>query len=711
MTRETPPRPFRSRRSRVAAAAALTSIAIAAATLSQPSPGVAGAPAPVAFRPQLVTVSTYDAADKALVQSLGLDLTEHAGHDYVEVVLHTPAELDLLKTTGLSFDVRIPDLAARETQRRTIDAAYAASVAASPLPSGRTGYRTLEDYNADMIELAKNKTLVKRFALPRKSLDGRTIYGVEIGRNIHKRDRGRPTFLLMGLHHAREWPSGELAMEFAIDLVKSFGKDKKITRLLRKARVIVVPVVNVDGFELSRSDGELSDLNGLNEADPTGGTGSVLLTPGRTYMRKNCRLIDGQDTPDGTCESVLASPGGYGAGVDLNRNYGGFWGGPGASATPADPTYRGAAAFSEPEIQNIADIVRQRQVTMVISNHTFSNLILRPNGVNPQTIGSDGLPVGDAPDEEGLKALGAKMAAQNGYANIHGWQLYDTTGTTEDYTYNATGGYGYTFEIGPNEFHPPFPQVVDEYLGAGAYAGKGNRAAYLLALAHASDKRFSGVLRGKAPKRATLRLTKSFSSPTWAGSFQDGVSSVLKVGRTGRFSWTVNPSTRPAVRSRTYQVLDSNPFFSKSAEGTTPGLTEHSDTEFVVGEPVALMRIELDWALPDDLDLEVYKRTADGLTEVASSGNAPPDKEMAEVTNAEAGTYVLRVINYSSVSPTYTLSTALFRASVVSTPDARERYTLTCEVGGKVLQRRSIFIDRGQVKNLNLKKCIRRAAR
>ena len=62
-----------------------------------------------------------------------------------------------------------------------------------------------------------------------------------------------------------------------------------------------------------------------------------------------------------------------------------------------------------------------------------------------------------------MKKLGAKIASQNGYANIHGWQLYDTTGTTEDYTYNATGGYGYTFEIGANEFHPPYPQVVDEY--------------------------------------------------------------------------------------------------------------------------------------------------------------------------------------------------------------------------------------------------------
>jgi hypothetical protein len=700
-----------NRRLRGAVVATSLSLAVATATLSQPDPVAAGSPAGEAFRPQLVTVDTYTREDKARLQRLGLDLTEHAGHDYVEVVLHTPAQLALLESKGFTYDVRIPDLVARTAQVARINEAYAQRVARSPLPSGRDTYRTLADYNADMVALAKNKKLVKRFALKRPSLDGRTVYGVEIGRNVHKRNRGKPTFLLMGLHHAREWPSGELAMEFAIDLVKSYGKDRRITKLLRKARVVVVPVVNVDGFHLSRSDGQLSDLNGLNGVDPTGGTVSILGTPGRTYMRKNCRLVDGEDTPDGSCAAQLATPGAYGAGVDLNRNYGGFWGGPGAATLPADPTYRGAGPFSEPEIQNVADIVRSRQVTMMISNHTFSNLILRPNGVSPQTVGADGLPVGDAPDEGALKKLGAKMAAQNGYANIHGWQLYDTTGTTEDYSYNATGGFGYTFEIGANEFHPPYPEVVDEYLGAGKYQGKGNREAYLIALAHASDARFSGVLKGKGPKRAVLRLKKTFQSPTWEGSFADGVESTLRLGRTGRFRWLVNPSTRPVVRPRTYQVLAGTPSSTKQVEGTSPVPGESSDTEFVLREQTGLVRIDLDWVTPDDMDLEVYRKVGDSLVEVGSSGNLPGEKESVDIPNAEAGTYVLRVINYASAAPTYTLTTKLFPAQTRTTSGKRERYLLTCEVGGKVLQRKRVFIDRGQVRGLDLSRCIRRAGR
>ena len=40
------------------------------------------------------------------------------------------------------------------------------------------------------------------------------------------------------------------------------------------------------------------------------------------------------------------------------------------------------------------------------------------------------------------------MAAENGYTSQFGFQLYDTTGTTEDWSYYSTGGLGFTFEIG-----------------------------------------------------------------------------------------------------------------------------------------------------------------------------------------------------------------------------------------------------------------------
>ncbi|HET7689124.1 MAG TPA: M14 family zinc carboxypeptidase [Nocardioidaceae bacterium] len=697
----------RHRRVPAILAAALVTTALA----TVPAVTTASAEASSTFAPQLVTVDTPTRADKRRLQRLGLDLTEHAGHDYVEVVLHTSSDQRVLRDSGLTYDVRIADLLEREARNNQANKAYAAATAESPLPSGRDTYRTLADYNDDIRELAAIRPdIATRFSLPHQSLDGRTVYGLEIGANVKAPADGRPVFALFGLHHAREWPSGELAMEFAYDLVSSYGSDARITGLLDKARVVVVPVVNVDGFDLSRTDGALVDLR---ESD-NGSTVTILGTPGNAYKRKNCRLVDGEDTPDGTCRAGSAtSPGGYGTGVDLNRNYGGFWGGPGASEVFADPTYRGPSAFSEPETQNIRELIAGRQVTTMISNHTFSNLVLRPNGVHPDTVGPDGHPVGNAPDEAGLAALGAAMTAANGYRNIHGWELYDTTGTTEDWSYNATGGYGYTFEIGPNEFHPPFPQVVDEYLGAGEYAGKGNREAYLLALENAVDTANHAVLRTTAPAGATLRLRKEFSTPTWNGSFTDRLNTTMQVPASGRVVWHVNQSTRPVVQDKLVEITEDRPVRSQTYQGGPTTIGQHVDHAFTITETgIDLLQVDLDWPTPDDLDLEVYKRNADGsLTEVGSSGNFVGEKEQAEIAAPAPGDYVLRVINFASTAPTYTLTATLFDSTLVSSetvPGLIEAWTLTCEKNGKVLQSVPVVVDRGEQVKVDLSACRQR---
>ena len=65
--------------------------------------------------------------------------------------------------------------------------------------------------------------------------------------------------------------------------------------------------------------------------------------------------------------------------------------------------------------------------------------MLRPPGV--ADVGSPA---------RGAAVEGARRAndGHNGYANIPGFGLYDTTGSTEDWTFWSAGGIGYTFEIG-----------------------------------------------------------------------------------------------------------------------------------------------------------------------------------------------------------------------------------------------------------------------
>jgi len=656
------------------------------------------------FAVQLVRVNVPTEADRDRLTNLGLDLTEHAGHAYVEVVVHEQAELSRLVESGFTWTVTIPDLGLREIQNNEANAAYAQATTTSPLPSGRDTYRTLADYNADLRALAANNpALVKLLTLSRPSIEGREILGVEISDNVAATTDGKPVFLMMGLHHAREWPSGEHSLEFAIDLVKGHvAGNARITDLLKRTRVLVVPVVNVDGFEQSRKWGDLVDIREIDQ----GGTVTILGNPGNAYKRKNCRVADGQSTPPGGCE--ITSPGGYGIGIDLNRNYGGLWGGPGASDLFPDPTYRGAGPFSEPETQAVRELISSRQVTTLITNHTFSNLVLRPPGIRS---------AGETVDEAAMKDLGAQMSAQNGYRNIHGWQLYDTTGTTEDWSYTATGGYGYTFEIGPDEFHPPFPEMIDEYLGAGIYTGKGNREAFLIALANAVDATQHSVISGKAPSGAVLRLTKEFATKTSQEglTIQDKLESTSIVPSSGKFTWHVNPSTRPEVMEHRVRILAEEPTREETTTKTAVvwGPGDHVDIPFSMPETgVGALKVNLDWPTPDDIDLYVYYVQPDGsLLEVGSSGGFVLEKEEALVELPEPGNYVLRAENFASVTTTFTMTAGLYGGvgEDVSGGGIVESYTLSCErPDGTVLQRTTVTVDRGRTKKVELRDCLRK---
>lgn len=153
---------------------------------------------------QIVRVSTPTPEDKTRLTQLGLDLTEHGGAGFVDAVLYGEEDAAALRRAGFDWTVEVPDLVARSAANRRADARFAATTAASGFPSGRTSYRRLADYEADMKELAlRNPGLVKLIELPHESLEGRKVLGIEITTNVNVQD-GKPVYLQMGLHHARE---------------------------------------------------------------------------------------------------------------------------------------------------------------------------------------------------------------------------------------------------------------------------------------------------------------------------------------------------------------------------------------------------------------------------------------------------------------------------------------------------------------------------
>jgi carboxypeptidase T len=386
--------------------------------------------------------------------------------------------------------------------------------ASAALPSGRTNYRHLADYTAELHALsAANPDLVRPITLPHSSRLGRPVEGIEITTSPTARD-GKPVYLQLGMHHAREWPSAELTLEFAYDLIAGYrAGDPRARALVDQVRTIVVPVVNPDGFDFSREAASGSQAE---------------------QHRKNC--------PSTGCA--------VNAGVDLNRNYGHQWGGPGSSTDPTLENFRGPSPFSEPESQNVRELIASRQAVVMITNHTFGDEILHQPGINTDPL---------TPDESSFNSLGAAMAAENGYQNVYSWHNGGNhVGTTDGWSYYTTGGLGYVFEIGPTTFHPAFTDVIAEYDGS-AVPGGGNREAYYIAMQAAANPALHSVLNGSAPPGAILRLSKSFETQTWTGTIPERLESTMEVPASGRFEWHVNQAARPLVPNESWTLTCERP--------------------------------------------------------------------------------------------------------------------------------------------------------
>ncbi len=642
-------------------------------------------------------------ADRARLQALGLDLTEHGDANSLEVLLHGRADARTLRRAGFRYTVRVADLAARTRRNHRLDARHARAAAASGLPSGRDSYRRLPDYDLELKTLAmRYPSLARPVTLNHRSLLGRDVNGIEISTGAQNTADGKPVFLMMGVHHAREWPSSEHTIEFAYDLLRSYGSDARTTQLLQNTRTIVVPIVNPDGFNISREAALIGDFSLFDYE----------------MKRKNCRVS--ASTPkkyaSGTCDDNKA---GRLRGTDPNRNYGGLWGGSGASVNWSDDTFRGDAPFSEPEIQNVRELVSSRQVTNLITNHTYSNLVLRAPGV-----ADFGFPL----EEPAYKALGASMTAHNGYSNDPGFGLYDTTGTTEDWSFWSTGGFAFTFEIGGTDFHPPYAIGVEaEYLGLAPAVGAGkggNREAYYAMLQATADASLHSVIEGAAPAGSTLKLSKSFqtaTSPVWADDFgnsigdpilfTDTLSSELKTsGPT--FAWHVNPSTRPLVAGR-YGRDPTGPPQARIDLANPPGVPAEN-TSYPPGGPVeeipftvegpddgvdnGRMTVHIEWSSPDtDWDIYVIGPNGQIVTQSAAFGDTTED---AALFDPPPGQYKVHVVNYDQVMNT---PDDWFDGNVTfSSPTPRietgtkESWTLTCmDSRGRVQATRQVIVDRG----------------
>ena len=282
------------------------------------------------------------------------------------------------------------------------------------------GYYTLEEaiQRLDDIHEEYPEFVSEKISLG-QSFEGRDIYAIKISANVNI-DEDEAEVLYTGMHHAREPMSFMNLYYFIYWILENYNIDDDATQILNSREMWFVPIVNPDGYEYNRS------------IAPNGGG----------MQRKNMR-----NTCNGSAD-----------GIDPNRNYDYMWGldNQGSSPDPCNETYRGSSAFSEPETQAIRDFIEQRDFTIAMNYHSYSNLLIYPFGYsydNPM----------DTDDLNTFIEYAQDMTQYNNYAWGTGTDLlYPVNGEACDWMYGVHGIFAYTPEVGTSNdgFWPSSNRIV-----------------------------------------------------------------------------------------------------------------------------------------------------------------------------------------------------------------------------------------------------------
>lgn len=274
-------------------------------------------------------------------------VVSHEGRAVVRVPVSSPEELVRAAALGDVWtehprgwvDVEVPwrSLAYLPPGATVEVPDVAKAVEASLVPFGDgfyDGWSDLEDLHDRMEDLAALYPAAELVEIG-VSEEGRPLLGLRLGDGGYDARRGT---LITGGLHAREWVAVHSALYIAERLLEDDGIDPVVTALLDEQKVLVVPVVNPDGYRYTWTTDRL--------------------------WRKNRH-----DNGDGSF------------GIDLNRNFTTGWGGPGSSGSTASNNYRGVAPLSEPESAAVAEFLALHpRYDRHIDLHCTGQLALHPWG-------------------------------------------------------------------------------------------------------------------------------------------------------------------------------------------------------------------------------------------------------------------------------------------------------------------------------------------
>ncbi len=196
---------------------------------------------------------------------------------------------------------------------------------------------------------------------------GRTVWAYRIGDEDKVTAYGlpEPASLISGGIHSREWQGPEVATGIMELMVEQAGDHYFYDYLLENMNMIVVPVLNVDGFLQTQ---RFPSTNWY-ETDPFDLEDDPQPSPRDGRMRRKNML--GVDENLATIDDHLL-------GVDLNRNFPPLWA-TGDSSSPDEESliYHGVGALSEPEAQALveaAELGPSSHLRMYTDLHSFAQV-------------------------------------------------------------------------------------------------------------------------------------------------------------------------------------------------------------------------------------------------------------------------------------------------------------------------------------------------
>lgn len=279
-----------------------------------------------------------------------------ATDEFVDVRLHRDRASLLLQllpsTVQQSYSILIPDLAAAVGASRPTTRPDS-SLLSDPRDSHPDNVaRTIDVFFEDFQPLpviARWMQLMDSmfpFVCPvnlGRSAEGREITGLRLG--VACKDDGgdgepRKTIVITGGLHAREWISTSTVAYLAWSFISAYGKERLVTHILDNFDLVLVPVVNPDGYEYTWN--------------------------GDRLWRK---------TRQGTGAPVCR-------GLDLDRAFGYEW----DNSTPdaCSESYAGVSAFEAVEAVALANWARKEkeeqnsQIIGFVDFHSYSQQILYP---------------------------------------------------------------------------------------------------------------------------------------------------------------------------------------------------------------------------------------------------------------------------------------------------------------------------------------------